>query len=180
VRDAVYHYYYPDSQSQLDGLVALAYSILPEIVDVKTVRHLKCGKDFAMKCSFNTQNFKTHVRACKGPPKTAKLPGGGMRSITYWFQPTAKSGSRPSKQAVAHRNEPCTGLDEQQYEQITRYLDRTGASGGGTSSVNKLCYMVKDFDCLTKSATHKSRQHKCMNGVGRMIIAQERSSQQCV
>ena len=130
----------------------LALDKYAEIVDVKTVRHLKCGKDFAMKCSFNTQNFKTHVRACKGPPKTAKLPGGGMRSITYWFQPTAKSGSSPSKLAVAQRNEPCPGLDEQQYEQITRYLDRTGASGGGASSVNKLSQELygKRFRLLNK------------------------------
>lgn len=141
-----------------------------EIMDAKTVRHLKCGKELAMKYRFNTQNFKTHVRTCKGPPKTAKLPGGGMRSITNWFQPTAqqrasKPSPIPSKPAVAQQVEPCPGLDEQHYKQVAYYLDRTGAYGGGASSVNKLSQELygKKFRLLSqkrKSQVKTAQMHQ--------------------
>ena len=61
----------------------LAIDKYAEIVDIKTIRHPKCGKKLAMKAKFNTRNFKTHVVNCKGPTKAAKLTlsSGGMRSI---------------------------------------------------------------------------------------------------
>ena len=135
----------------------LALDKYAEIVNVKTVRHLKCGKELAMRHSYDTQNFKSHVRNCKGPPKTAKLPGGGMRSITNWFQPTtnqraAKFSPSQLNPTFAQCNEPCPGLDENQYKQIAHYLDRTGAYGGGASSVNKLAQELygKKFRLLGK------------------------------
>lgn len=123
-----------------------------EIVDAKTIRHLKCGKELSMKYRFNLQNFKTHIRTCKGPPKTAKLPGGGMRSITHWFQPTGQQRGVPSIPIIPQRIEPCPGLDDQHYEQVAYYLDRTGAYGGGASSVNKLSQELygKKFRLLSK------------------------------
>ena len=132
----------------------LALDKYAEIVNVKTVRHLKCGKELAMRHSYDTQNFKTHIRNCKGPPKTAKLPGSGMRSITHWFQPTTTAKFSPSQLNLtfAQRNEPCPGLDEEQYTQVAHYLDRTGAYGGGASSVNKLAQELygKKFQLLGK------------------------------
>lgn len=149
----------------------LAIDKYAEIIDIKTIRHPKCGKKLAMKAKFNTQNFKTHVINCKGPTKASKLKlsSGGMRSITHWFQPaaadqhditTVTSASQSlsqTKQPGPHRVEPCPGLDEQRYKQVGYYLDRTAAGGGGAPSVNKLsCELYnKKYMPLSKKRKQK-------------------------
>lgn len=126
-----------------------------EIIDAKTVRHVRCGKELAMKAKFNTQNFKTHVLKCKGPPKTAKLPSGGMPSITHWFKPGNTASQSQTKSVITYQKEPCPGLDEQQYSQVAYYLNRTGASGGGALSVNTLAQKLCDRKFMSLSRARK-------------------------
>lgn len=104
------------------------------IIDIKTVRHIKCGKALSMKCPYNTGNFKTHVKNCTGPPKSLKgLSGAGMKPINTLFQSSATSKSIlpiPSRTV-----DPCPGLDGATYPSVFHYLDRSGALGGGANSV---------------------------------------------
>lgn len=103
------------------------------VYDSKWVRHTKCGKDHVMKSPYNTGNFVNHVKICTGPPKGSKFPGGGMKPIGAYFGGIA-GPNIPSAPPTL----PCPGLDERNYEQVAVYLGRTGALGGGASSVTKI------------------------------------------
>ena len=129
------------------------------ILDPKTVRHFKCGKELKMKEPYNTGNFRNHIVTCKGTPKSHKLPAGGMKTIDSFFVtrkaglagPVASNGnvSKPSKTKVF----PCPGLREVSFSQIQNYLERTGAHGGGGPSVSSLAKELygKKFRYLSKS-----------------------------
>ena len=115
-----------------------------QVLDPKTVRHVKCGKSLQMKSPFNTHNFRTHVERCTGSSKSKKLCGAGMSTIDTFFQPRAASTSGSQKipapntmplDSVNSRAMPCPGLTEETYPQISGYLNRTGARGGGAPSV---------------------------------------------
>jgi hypothetical protein len=85
-----------------------------------------------MKYPFNTKNFETHISNCKGTPKSAKLPGGGMKRINAYFHTTS------SRSLLAALALPCPGLDASMYSIVRVYLDQTGAGGGGAPSVTKI------------------------------------------
>lgn len=111
------------------------------IVDAKSVRHLKCGKTLIMKYPYNARNFETHVRNCQGPPKSSKLPGGGMMPINSFFKLAGPSSSTTTQAQVStQHNLPCPGLCAKKYPKIEGYLDRTGAFGGGASSVTNIAF----------------------------------------
>lgn len=115
------------------------------IIDPKTVRHTKCGQEKKMKYPFNTENFKTHVAICLGPPKSQKFPTGGMHKnpLDSFFKTggsvTAKVAPRPSPKLATRT---CPGLTELVYPQISVYLDRTGAQGGGGESVSSIAHAL--------------------------------------
>jgi hypothetical protein len=67
-----------------------------EIIDLKQVRHFKCGKTHQMKYPWNPQNFKTHATSCTGPPKSAKFNGGGMQTMKTYFTAKPKRQRLPS------------------------------------------------------------------------------------
>lgn len=110
-----------------------------EIQDAKNVRHLKCGKTLVMKYNYSTNNFKTHVAHCTGPPKSAKLPGGGMQSLSIAFQKQTRSVALPSSGSKTRAHTlPCPGLEGASNPKVLGYLNRTGAQGGGAPSVSVL------------------------------------------
>lgn len=110
------------------------------IEDPKSVRHFKCGKTLTMKYPFNPRNFETHIAICQGPPKSSKLPGGGMMQINSFFKPAAKLPLVGTDTQAPRINVACPGLDAQKYTEVESYLDRTGALGGGASSVTKISF----------------------------------------
>jgi hypothetical protein len=115
-------------------LQILALDKYAEIQDAKNVRHLKCGKILVMKYNYSTNNFKTHIGICTGPPKSAKLPGGGMQSLSIAFQKQTKAVIS-SASGITPKSPPCPGLAGDDNFKILGYLNRTGAQGGGASSV---------------------------------------------
>lgn len=108
------------------------------IINAKTVCHVKCGKELKMKEPYHTTYFKTHVELCKGRPKSHKQSSAGMNLISSFFQ----SSSGPHNTAVGIKTKsmpaPCPGLSREVYSQVDLYLERTGARGGGASSVSVL------------------------------------------
>ena len=107
-----------------------------KVVTGKTVRHHKCGKQLQMKYAYNVQNFKTHIVNCSGPSKSTKLPSGGMQSIDGLFQNQRNLLGVTTSHCSTTRDFPCPGLSEDDSSKIGAYLERTGAHGGGTSSVS--------------------------------------------
>jgi hypothetical protein len=118
------------------------------VLNPKTVRHFKCGKELQMKEPYNTGNFKNHVEICKGTPKSHKNPTGGMKPIHSFFKKVDQSSpsSGPSNKilppistiSLPCRALPCPGLQETSYPKIEDYLDRSGAHGGGGPDVSAL------------------------------------------
>lgn len=115
------------------------------IFDSKSVRHVKCGKTFIMKYPYGVGNFRTHVLRCRGPPKSAKLPGGGMQLITTFFKGTSAGNAKG----------PCPGLTEKEYPDVAMYLARTGAHGGGAPSVTVVAQELYGKKYRKLSKVHK-------------------------
>jgi hypothetical protein len=114
------------------------------ILDPKTVRHFKCGKELKMKEPYNIGNFKVHIENCKGTPKSHKPPAGGMKKIDTFFAKAGPPGLVRSKlegnvtKPSDNLNLPCPGLREVSFFQVRNYLEHTGAHGGGSPSVSSL------------------------------------------
>ncbi|GLB42721.1 hypothetical protein LshimejAT787_1201700 [Lyophyllum shimeji] len=118
----------PDSEQSFNDSI-LQLDKYAYIADPMHVRHMKCGRTLTMKAPYNTRYFRKHVTRCKGPAASAKLPGGGMQPIHVLFSKgTSAAGPK----------EPCPGLDETIYPDVAAYLERTGALGGGASSVTAI------------------------------------------
>ncbi|KAG6819326.1 hypothetical protein H0H93_012927 [Arthromyces matolae] len=117
------------------------------IYDSRSVRHMKCGKICRMGSPYTIGNFRSHVNNCSGPPKSKKLSGGGMLPINHLFQVQSKGtvSKLPSL--------PCPGLEESKYEGVQRYLDRTGALGGGAHSVTVIAKELygKKYESLSSA-----------------------------
>ena len=131
------------------------------IFDSKKVRHLKCGKTIAMKYPYSVQNFKTHVLQCHGPPKSAKLPGGGMQLIHVFFKGSSTTTTGNTKNPKV----PCPGLTDKDYPSIAAYLTRTGAHGGGAPSVTTIAHELygKKYQKLSEARKHHvkaAQQHE--------------------
>lgn len=120
--------------------------------DSKKVRHLKCGKTIVMKYPYSVQNFKTHVLRCRGPSKSAKLPGGGMQLIHVFFKGTSTATTGDTKNPKV----PCPGLTDRDYPSIAAYLTRTGAHGGGAPSVTTIAHELygKKYQKLSEARKH--------------------------
>ena len=119
---------------------AKVYEIDPagRVIDPKTVRHSKCGKDLKMQTPYNISNFKQHIKKCEGPPKSSKTPGGGMMTIDMIFKKQLDTqpfvGSSYTKKITL----PCPGLRKGDKMGIEGYLERTGAGGGGSPSITSI------------------------------------------
>jgi len=130
------------------------------IVDAKSVRHLKCGKTLIMKYPYNARNFETHVRNCQGPPKSSKLPGGGMMPINSFFKTAVRSSLMTKAQPKLpepKQDLPCPGLCTQRYSKIEGYLERTGAFGGAAPSVTNIAFELYGKPYNQLSETRKTQ-----------------------
>ncbi len=108
------------------------------VIDPKTVRHSKCGKDLKMQTPFNIANFRLHVENCKGPPKSSKTPGGGMMTIDMIFKKQLDTQPLASAGHTKKITLPCPGLRKGDNTNIESYLERTGAGGGGGPSITSI------------------------------------------
>ena len=106
-----------------------------------------------MKYPYNMRNFETHILNCSGPPKSAKLPAGGMHTIQSFFQKQNQIPKTATSTSTRKTHPPCPGLSEEISTKIKAYLDRTGAHGGGASSVTVIASELygKKFRRLSKS-----------------------------
>ena len=138
------------------------------IIDGKTVRHFKCGKEYQMKLPFNTQHFKSHVQGCNGPPKSAKFSRGGMNPISSFFLAAPKPGNQRRETEAGssspQEGTPCPGIDQEHHPRVKVYLGRTGALGGGASSVTYISQELfgKSYKNLSKSRkeqVHTAQRH---------------------
>ncbi|KAF6746318.1 hypothetical protein DFP72DRAFT_1017300 [Ephemerocybe angulata] len=137
---------------RLEKFIAKVLDIDPqaEIVDAKHVRHFKCGKTLSMKHPHNISNLRTHHRDCRGPPKRGKSWGGSMKTDAFanYFTvpkpatPVPGQGPTSSKAGFKAPPGPCPGLNGATNDDIQQYLDRTGAFGGGGSSVTLLAHAL--------------------------------------
>jgi len=123
----------------------LAIDSHAEVIHGKVVQHSLCEKHLQMKYAYSMLNFKTHIQNCSGQPKSSKLPGSGMKSISNYFQ------SQPNMQSECHL--PCPGLSDSKFSDIKAYLEHTGTLGGSASSVSVIaCELYgKKYQWLSKS-----------------------------
>jgi len=62
-----------------------------------------------------------------------------MMPINSFFRRADPTDSTPSSK-TPRSSLPCPGLDEKDHPRVLQYLDRTGAFGGGASSVTKIAF----------------------------------------
>ncbi|KAK7034850.1 hypothetical protein R3P38DRAFT_3493096 [Favolaschia claudopus] len=132
-----------------------AYDEFAEVLDSMNVRHSRCGKPYIMKTAYNTGNFKTHTKRCRGTLKYGKHAGaGGHPTVDTILKnlaenplranaPNEQSKSLPCTErqlAIASNSKalPCMGLSSKEEPLIAQYLARPGADGGGGRSVTKI------------------------------------------
>lgn len=108
------------------------------VINAKMIWHAKCGKEQIMKEPYNTGNFKTHILQCKGPVKTSKMPGGGMKEICSYFQHQSQSTTSMFQGTHLSPPLPCPGLHSTDYPSIEKYLGCTEAFKGGGFSVTAI------------------------------------------
>lgn len=104
------------------------------ITEPKSVRHSKCGKFIQMKEPYNIAYFESHVAKCK------KRTTSNMMTIKNMFKnhPQPKREKIDSKPSTTSTRIPCPGLSASDHPRIPLYLERTPATGGGSSKINKI------------------------------------------
>ncbi|KZT40302.1 hypothetical protein SISSUDRAFT_1127329 [Sistotremastrum suecicum HHB10207 ss-3] len=113
--------------------------------DILSVRHKKCGEWKKMRNPYDIKNFKTHADTCK-PSKKALRTTAGTSTLggMGFFKSKGASMDATDEQLSSEESLPeelwttCLGLRQHHSKKITRYLSRTGSSGGGASSVTKI------------------------------------------
>ncbi|KAM5537457.1 hypothetical protein V8D89_008873 [Ganoderma adspersum] len=123
----------------------------PDPQQGKVVRHVHCGNSITMKCPCNTHHWKTHIQKClvEDESTVTKARGAGMPTLSGLLssgnsaRPLAANPSSSTK--PLHRllgssplpvSRPCPGLDIENFPEITSYLSRPGALGGGARSIS--------------------------------------------
>lgn len=119
------------------------------------VRHSLCGETLSMRQPYNSENFKKHVKICKGASKTKdgkpnNLNGAGMssKSLVNFFLPAPPKRVPPTLQQMA-----CPGVTALNDERVEDYLLRTMSLGGGASrrvEVSKTMFQKTYKDLLAK------------------------------
>ncbi|KAJ7170331.1 hypothetical protein C8R43DRAFT_944846 [Mycena crocata] len=132
----------------------------------RSVRHSQCGKSYLVKDPYDSTRFGAHVAECK--KKRAAAPaesksasknkkkstfGAGMSTIKSLFNnstsiPKKTTQSKPPK---VFADEPCPGITEDDIPNVQRYLQRSGAMGGG-SRVHGRCSQSRWRDLKWLSA----------------------------
>lgn len=102
--------------------------------DVRMVRHSKCGGVKKQKSPYNTSYFVEHVEKCRGPSKKNAHVTNINRSVLTNFLQRQPSGTPTDPSTSSRPNSimhPCCGLTPEQNSQISVYLMRSQAIGGG-------------------------------------------------
>lgn len=108
----------------------------------KSVRHSKCGKCIQMKEPYNIAYFESHVAKCKNRTTSNTLTIENM--FKNHPQPKQKKNDRKPATCI-----PCPGLSASDHSRIPLYLERTPATGGGTSKINKVSASLYPKVCYT-------------------------------
>lgn len=99
----------------------------------KSVRHSKCGKFIQMKEPYNIAYFESHVEKCKIRTTSNTLTIKNM----FKNHPQPKREKKDRKPLPHSTRIPCPGLSASDHSRIPLYLERTPATGGGSSKINK-------------------------------------------
>jgi hypothetical protein len=101
--------------------------------NVTLVRHSKCATVVKVKNLYDTTHFTQHID--KYCPILHR--GAGMSTLNAnMFQPGNKPQRAASRSTAGVK--PCPGITEDDIPNVERYLQRTGAMGGGSRSVFKI------------------------------------------
>jgi len=117
---------FPNQAKRVEDMMHKVHLIDKEarFVDVSHIRCMNCGKTQSLQQAFKIEAFKAHRKRCKGE--------GGMRPITDFF----KAKNAPT--LPAFETYSCPGLTELDSPKISIYIRRTGALGGGGTSVSSI------------------------------------------
>jgi len=85
-----------------------------------------------------------------------------MDLINTFF--TIRNGAPSTRQQEQKPSLPCPGLDEAEYPQVSKYLGRTGALGGGAPSVTVISQELfgkafKNLSTLRKEQVQTAQKH---------------------
>lgn len=114
----------------------------------KSVRHSKCRKLLQMKEPYNVANFETHIAKCKITTASNTLTKMFKKEPS---QKRAKIERQPSTQI------PCPGLSGSNHPRIPLYLERTPATGGGSSRIDKVSETLYPKTPYTNLSTKKQQ-----------------------
>lgn len=97
--------------------------------DVRLVRHSKCGGVKKQKAPYNISYFADHVKKCQGPSKKNAHTVNIDRSVLSSFlqRPHTSTDPDPPDDAL----HACPGLTPERNPEISVYLTRSQAPGGG-------------------------------------------------
>ncbi|KAF8207331.1 hypothetical protein K438DRAFT_1962263 [Mycena galopus ATCC 62051] len=106
--------------------------------DMRSVRHSKCGSIIQVRQPYEVSRFRSH---CENPAGCKKVkPGAHMSTLGKIYGSFKWSSQSSSKIAAPHPivMKPCPGVTEDDIPNVQKYLQRTGALGGGSRSVFKI------------------------------------------
>lgn len=127
-------------------VIALDSDAVFHNTDIRLVRHSTCGIYVNMQDPYTITPFKKHLeKQCPSNPdvetKRKKQPTVGMPTLFQMAKVgwnVTKSASNPIRKKLlepALPKCPCPGVTDADTENLSNYLRRTGATGGGSRSV---------------------------------------------
>ncbi len=143
--------------------------------NLRRVRHSGCGKFLQVKEPLDLSRWRSHLKQCAEHPKTSKSAGTpSVFTMKGWAQvpkttpmqdldnrnyPPAQTPivlPQPSKlaDAVTTSTRPCPGITDLDCPDISRYLMRSAANGGGGRSIHVVAKEMfrKAFSSLRSSS----------------------------
>ncbi|TDL15221.1 hypothetical protein BD410DRAFT_809111 [Rickenella mellea] len=109
--------------------------------NLMSIRHSKCGMFFTTKDGFSVGRFAEHVKACKAKGKALSLFQFATRGWGGNVK-TEPNVTKPNKGGPTSDSDPettdCHGITPQIEPLVEQYLNRTGAPGGGATSITKI------------------------------------------
>ncbi|KAJ7827971.1 hypothetical protein B0H14DRAFT_3719732 [Mycena olivaceomarginata] len=131
--------------------------------DMRSVRHSKCGSIVKVRHPYEVSRFRSHCEDPKGCKKVK--PDAHMSTLGKIFGSISgankQSSQSSSKTAAPHpiAVKPCPGVTEEDIPNVQKYLQRTGALGGGSRSVFKIAMerFHKAFSALTEKRQKEVR-----------------------
>ena len=121
--------------------------------DIRRILHTRCAKWILVKEPGDTTRFMEHLRACPVKP----VPAGGTLMGMGWLTKVEKDkGTNESVELTM----PCRGVAELDNPLVDRYLNRTGAGGGGARSIHLIS--KERFNSEYKNLTKDQKDEVCV------------------